>query len=95
MLDAAFRRSGVLRVDTIAELFYMAEVLAKQPRPAGPRLTILTNAGGPGVLATDALIGNRGELAALSRRDPRRVRSAAAAALEPQQPHRHARRRQP
>ena len=66
VLDAAFRRSGVLRVDTIAELFYMAEVLAKQPRPAGPRLTILTNAGGPGVLATDALIGNGGELAALS-----------------------------
>ena len=44
----------------------MAEVLAKQPRPPGPRLTIVTNAGGPGVLATDALIGNRGELAALS-----------------------------
>jgi len=66
VLDAAFRRSGVLRVDSIAELFYMAEVLAKQPRPAGPRLTILTNAGGPGVLATDALIGNRGELAVLS-----------------------------
>ncbi len=66
VLDAAFRRSGVLRVDTIAELFHMADVLAKQPRPAGPRLTILTNAGGPGVLATDALIGNRGELAGLS-----------------------------
>ncbi len=66
VLDAAFRRCGVLRVDTIAELFYMAEVLAKQPRPAGPRLTIVTNAGGPGVLATDALIGNGGELAALS-----------------------------
>ncbi len=66
VLDSAFRRSGVLRVDSIAELFYMADVLAKQPRPAGPRLTILTNAGGPGVLATDALIGHRGELAALS-----------------------------
>jgi acetyltransferase len=66
VLDAAFRRSGVLRVDSIAELFYMADVLAKQPRPAGPRLTILTNAGGPGVLATDALIGNHGELATLS-----------------------------
>jgi acetyltransferase len=66
VLDAAFRRSGVLRVDSIAELFYMAEVLSKQPRPAGPRLTILTNAGGPGVLATDALLGGRGELAALS-----------------------------
>src|ERR1700676_1379495 len=66
VLDAAFQRSGVLRIDSIAELFYMAEVLAKQPRPAGPRLTILTNAGGPGVLATDALIGHGGELAVLS-----------------------------
>jgi acetyltransferase len=62
-LDAAFRRCGALRVNTIAELFYMAEVLAKQPRPRGPRLTILTNAGGPGVLATDALITSGGELA--------------------------------
>src|SRR5262245_25290404 len=66
VLDAAFRRSGVLRVDSIAELFYMAEVLAKQPRPKGPRLTILTNAGGPGVLATDALLLEGGELATLS-----------------------------
>jgi len=41
----------------------MADVLAKQPRPAGPRLTIVTNAGGPGVLATDALIAGGGELA--------------------------------
>ena len=66
VLDAAFRRSGVLRVNNIADLFYMAEVLAKQPRPQGPRLTILTNAGGPGVLATDALITAGGELAPLS-----------------------------
>src|SRR5512147_2798427 len=66
VLEVAFRRSGVLRVNSIAELFYMAEVLGKQPRPEGPRLTIMTNAGGPGVLATDALITNGGELAALS-----------------------------
>ncbi len=66
VLDAAFRRCGVLRVNTIAELFYMAEVLAKQPRPKGPRLTILTNAGGPGVLACDALIASGGELTPLS-----------------------------
>jgi len=65
-LDAAFRRCGVLRVSTIADLFYMAEVLAKQPRPKGPRLTVVTNAGGPGVLATDALILNGGELTALT-----------------------------
>ena len=63
VLDAAFRRSGVLRVLTIADLFYMAEVLSKQPRPKGSRLTILTNAGGPAVLATDALIANGGQLA--------------------------------
>jgi acetyltransferase len=66
VLDAVFRRCGVLRVQNIADLFYMAEVLGKQPRPKGPRLTILTNAGGPGVLATDALVANGGELAKLS-----------------------------
>ena len=66
VLDAAFRRVGVLRVRDISDLFYMAEVLAKQPHPKGPRLAILTNAGGPGVLATDALVGQGGELAPLA-----------------------------
>ncbi|MBD2667316.1 GCN5-related N-acetyltransferase [Richelia sinica FACHB-800] len=66
VLDAAFRRCGVLRVNRISDLFNMAEVLAKQPRPQGPKLTILTNAGGPGVLATDALIETGGELAPMS-----------------------------
>ncbi|MDB9494668.1 bifunctional acetate--CoA ligase family protein/GNAT family N-acetyltransferase [Spirulina major CS-329] len=66
VLNAAFRRCGVLRVDTIDDLFNMAEVLAKQPRPKGNRLTILTNAGGPGVLTTDALISEGGKLAKLS-----------------------------
>ena len=67
VLSAAFRRTGVLRVDSIADLFYMAEVLAKQPRPKGPRLTIVTNAGGPGVLATDSLVSQGGQLASLSK----------------------------
>jgi acetyltransferase len=66
VLRAAFRRVGVLRVDTIGELFDMAEVLAKQPRPSGPRLAIVTNAGGPGVLATDMLITSGAELAEIS-----------------------------
>jgi acetyltransferase len=66
VLDAAIRRVGVLRVDTIAELFDIAELLGKQPRPAGPRLAIVTNGGGPGVLATDALIECGGKLAELS-----------------------------
>jgi acetyltransferase len=67
VLDAAFLRAGVLRVNTIGELFNMAEVLAKQPRPRGPRLAIVTNAGGPGALATDMLISSGGQLAPLSR----------------------------
>jgi acetyltransferase len=66
VLDAAFRRCGVLRVEHIAHLFYLSELLSKQPRPKGPRLTILTNAGGPGVLTTDTLISEGGELAELS-----------------------------
>jgi len=66
VLDAALRQSGVLRVDTIEELFDMAEVLAKQPLPTGRRLAIVTNAGGPGALATDALVLGKGELAELS-----------------------------
>ena len=73
VLDAAFRRSGVLRVHNIADLFYMAEVLGRQPRPRGPRLTIVTNAGGPAVLATDALVANGGELAELSSDSLRRL----------------------
>jgi acetyltransferase len=66
VLHAAFRRVGVLRVDTVGELFDMAEVLAKQPRPQGPRLAIVTNAGGPGVLATDMLITSGAELSGIS-----------------------------
>src|SRR6202162_3304221 len=66
VLEAAFRRCGVLRVQSLADLFYMAETLSKQPRPKGPRLTIVTNAGGPAVLATDTLNANGGQLATLS-----------------------------
>jgi len=66
VLDAAFRRAGVLRVNSISEIFSMSEVLGRQPRPKGPRLTILTNAGGPGVLATDTLLTTGGELAEIS-----------------------------
>ncbi|HET6399829.1 MAG TPA: acetate--CoA ligase family protein [Candidatus Kapabacteria bacterium] len=66
VLDAAFRRAGVLRVDWIGDLFHIAEVLAKQPRPKGRRLAIVTNAGGPGVLAADALMEGGGTLATLS-----------------------------
>jgi acetyltransferase len=90
VLDAAFRRCGVLRVNGISDLFYMSEVLAKQPRPKGPCLTIVTNAGGPGVLATDALISQGACLAELVRYDGRRAGPASPSALEPSQSHRHA-----
>ncbi|MEO1147659.1 MAG: acetate--CoA ligase alpha subunit [Cyanobacteria bacterium J06638_22] len=66
VLEAAFKRCGVLSVNSISDMFDLAEVLAKQPRPKGPRLSIITNAGGPGVLATDTLISTGGKLAQLS-----------------------------
>jgi acetyltransferase len=53
--DTAFKRVGIVRVNTIEDLFDCAELMAKQPRPRGPGLAIVTNAGGPGVMATDAL----------------------------------------
>jgi acetyltransferase len=64
-LDAAFRRVGVLRVDTIEDLFELAELVGKQPAPRGPRLAIVTNAGGPGALAADMLVSRGGRLADL------------------------------
>ena len=66
IFEAAFRRAGVLRVNSISELFDMAEVLGKQPRPKGPRLAVVTNAGGAGVLATDALLTQGAQLAELA-----------------------------
>ena len=85
VLQAAFQRAGVLRVENISELFDMAEVLAKQPRPRGPHLTIITNAGGPAVLATDMLITGGGQLADLHARNHGRVQPDPASHLEPQQ----------
>jgi len=63
--DAAFRRVGIIRVEEIADLFSCSEILAMQPRPKGPSLAIVTNAGGPGVMATDFLISKGGKLAPL------------------------------
>ncbi|MEM0095398.1 MAG: bifunctional acetate--CoA ligase family protein/GNAT family N-acetyltransferase [Candidatus Bathyarchaeia archaeon] len=64
--EAAFKRAGIVRVEEIADLFNCAEVLGMQPLPRGPNLAIITNAGGPGVMATDAIIGMGGKLAKLS-----------------------------
>jgi acetyltransferase len=64
--DKAFKRAGMVRVDEIADLFNCAEVLGTQPLPRGPNLAIITNAGGPGVMATDAVIARGGKMAQLT-----------------------------
>ena len=64
--DAAFKRIGAIRVDEIEDLFNCASVLDSRYLPAGPRLAIITNAGGPGVIAADAVIDHGGEMAKLS-----------------------------
>jgi acyl-CoA synthetase (NDP forming) len=53
-VDALFRQAGVVRTDTMHELFDVASLLAAQPAPRGARVAILTNAGGPGILCADA-----------------------------------------
>src|SRR5260370_21914719 len=65
VFDAAFRRAGVLRVNTLDELFGMAEVLGKQPRLLGSRLAIVTNGGGPGALAAHPPLKREGGLGCL------------------------------
>ncbi len=94
VFDAAIRRAGVLRVDTIPELFDMAEILSSQPPPRGPNLAIITNAGGPGVMATDALITSGGwAVGAHQPGNARRSQRRPAALLEPFQPDRRPGRR--
>ena len=56
-VEAMFRQTGIIRVDTIEEMFNAAKFLSEQPLPKGPNIGILTNAGGPGVLAADACVG--------------------------------------
>ena len=64
--EAAFQRAGIERIFQIEDMFDCAELLARQQPPKGDRLAIITNAGGPGVMTTDALIARDGELATIS-----------------------------
>lgn len=66
-VDALFEQTGVMRVDTVEELFDVAQAMTRQPLPKGNRVAVVTNAGGPGILATDALISNGMEMPALSK----------------------------
>ncbi|MFL5818336.1 MAG: GNAT family N-acetyltransferase [Conexibacter sp.] len=76
-VGALFRQAGVLRADTLGELFDLAALLEHQPLPAGPRVAIVTNAGGPGILCADACIAAGLELPAL----PDAVREAIGAVV--------------
>ncbi len=67
VFDAAFERAGIVRVENIQDLVGCSQALAKQPLPKGNRLAIITNAGGPGVMATDAIIKRKCKLASLSK----------------------------
>jgi acyl-CoA synthetase (NDP forming) len=74
-VDALFRQAGVIRTETLEGLFDVAALLAHQPIPKGPRVAILTNAGGPGILAADACEANGLELPELSERTRDELRS--------------------
>ncbi|HNW99807.1 MAG TPA: bifunctional acetate--CoA ligase family protein/GNAT family N-acetyltransferase [Candidatus Cloacimonadota bacterium] len=63
--DAAFQRAGIARIFDIGRIFDLAELIGHKKIPAGPRLAIITNAGGPGVMATDTLVALGGELTKL------------------------------
>jgi acetyltransferase len=64
--EAAFRRAGMVRVYQAEDMFDCAELLARHRPPQGPRLAIVTNAGGPGVMAADELLERNGKLAELT-----------------------------
>ncbi|CAN5427398.1 GNAT family N-acetyltransferase [soil metagenome] len=74
-VDALFHYAGVIRTDTLSEMFDVASLLASQPLPAGHRVAILTNAGGPGILCADACVGEGLEIPALSEATQARLRA--------------------
>src|SRR5439155_15635899 len=85
-VDALFRQTGVIRVDTLEQLFDVAHVLTHQPLPRGGRVAIVGNAGGPGILAADACEGQGLEVPELSQDTRGELRSflpAAAAVRNP------------
>ena len=86
VVDALFRQAGVIRTERLEEMFDVAALLSQQPLPAGARVAILTNAGGPGILAADACEANGLELPALSENTRIELRSflpAAASVANP------------
>ena len=74
--NAAFKRAGVTRVENVDDLFSCSEILAKQQLPEGPNLAVITNAGGPGIMATDAILDWDGTMASLSEETVDKLREA-------------------
>ncbi|MDQ2930143.1 MAG: acetate--CoA ligase family protein [Gemmatimonadota bacterium] len=74
-VDALFRQAGVIRTDTLAEMFDVASLLAHQPPPRGRRVAILTNTGGPGILCADACVAEGLEITPLSEETRRALRA--------------------
>ncbi len=72
--DAIFYQSGILRVEGVAELFNRAIAFSKQPIPKGNRIAIITNAGGPGIMATDAAIRHNLKMATFSEETKQKLR---------------------
>jgi acetyl coenzyme A synthetase (ADP forming)-like protein len=72
--DALFEAAGVLRVNTVEELFDLAQALAYQPIPKGNRVAIMTNAGGPGIMAVDAVVNQGLDVAKFSDRTMKALR---------------------
>lgn len=74
--DALFAQSGILRVETVEDLFHYAVAFANQPLPQGRRVAIITNAGGPGIMATDACVRYKLEVARFQPETEERLRAA-------------------
>lgn len=85
-VDALFDQAGVIRTDTLKELFDVAALLSSQPAPPGPRVAVITNAGGPGILLADACEArglNLPELSSLTRARLERILPPAASTANP------------
>jgi acetyl coenzyme A synthetase (ADP forming)-like protein len=86
VVDALFRQAGIIRTERLEDLFDVAALLSHQPMPAGTRVAILTNAGGPGILAADACEANGLELSSLSEATRARLRAFLPAAASVNNP---------
>jgi acetyltransferase len=84
--DAIFHQSGILRVEGVNELFDYALAFAKQPMPKGNRVAIVTNAGGPGIMATDAAVRHNLEIATLSDQTKQKLKKELPATASVQNP---------